>query len=333
MKAERSMTLREEFQARRAASAPASGSLRLQQDLQAGVHPRAAKQAEKSRRRAAERRRRTSKERVTDWETFERTRPEDGYEATAKWDKEDKGDYPDEPRKRNLNPNKHRGGRERSEKKRKELQQERLTIQEEEDFIAMQMAELNETQEVRDQIAAVLRKAYLEKYGSEPGPSGSKGPDQPASESERADYEEELSDSSMDRLEEQLGQELDMPSEAEEELQGQDRERKKLEKREHEKKELERKELERKDREKRRYDSKKEDEKKVPAPRSSAPPPAKEQKHTLFGPMLKASAVILTMPLKAGSSRPKRERAKEANRRSSPSYCKRRCSQDGRSWR
>ena len=90
------------------------------------------------------------------------------------------------------------------------------------------MAELNETQEVRDQIAAVLRKAYLEKYGSEPGPSGSKGPDQPASESERADYEEELSDSSMDRLEEQLGQELDMPSEAEEELQRQDRERKKL---------------------------------------------------------------------------------------------------------
>ena len=79
MKAERSMTLREEFQARRAASAPASGSLRLQQDLQAGVHPRAAKQAEKSRQRAAEHRRRTSKERVTDWETFERTRPEDGY--------------------------------------------------------------------------------------------------------------------------------------------------------------------------------------------------------------------------------------------------------------
>ena len=172
-----------------------------------------------------------------------------------------------------MNPNKHRGGRERSEKKRKKLQQERLTIQEEEDFIAMQMAELNETQEVRDQIAAVLRKAYLEKYGSEPGPSGSKGPDQPASESEGADYEEELSDSSMDRLEEQFGQELDMPSEAEEELQRQDRERKKLEKREHEKKELERKELERKDREKRRYDPKKEDEKKVPAPRSSAPPP------------------------------------------------------------
>ena len=70
MKAERSKTLREEFQARRATSAPASGSLRLQQDLQAGVHPRAAEQAEKSRQRAAEHRRRTSKERVTDWKTL-----------------------------------------------------------------------------------------------------------------------------------------------------------------------------------------------------------------------------------------------------------------------
>ena len=90
-------------------------------------------------------------------------------------------------------PKKHRGGRERSEKKRKKFQQVRWTIQEEEDLIAMQMAELNETQEVRDQIGAVLRNAYLAKYRSEPGPSGSKGPDQSASESEGADYEEEIS--------------------------------------------------------------------------------------------------------------------------------------------
>ena len=146
-----------------------------------------------------------------------------------------------------MNPNKHRGGRERSEEKRKKLQRGGLTIQEEEGLIAMQLSELNETQEVRDQIAAVLRKAYLEKYGSEPGPSGSKGPDQPASESEGADCEEELSDSSMDRLEEQFGQELDIPSEVEE-LKRKDRERKRREK-----KELEKKELERKEREKRPY--------------------------------------------------------------------------------
>ena len=165
MKAERSKTLREEFQARRAASAPVSarGSQRLQQDLQAGVNPRAAKRAEKSRQRA-EHRRKTSKERVTDWKAFERTRPEDAYEATANWDRDDKGDYPEEPRKRNLVPEKHRGGRERSEKKRKKLQQERLTIQEEEDLIAMQMAELNETQGVRLQLCSgtlILRNTDL----------------------------------------------------------------------------------------------------------------------------------------------------------------------------
>ena len=77
MKAERPTTLREEFQARRAASDPARGSQRLQQDLQAGVNARAAKLAEKNRQRAAEHRRGTSKEKVTDWKTFQRTRPED----------------------------------------------------------------------------------------------------------------------------------------------------------------------------------------------------------------------------------------------------------------
>ena len=54
-------------------------------------------------------------------------------------------------------------------------------------------------------------------------------------ESEGADYEEELSDSSMHRLEEQFGQELYIPSEVEEELKRQDREKKKLERRELEK--------------------------------------------------------------------------------------------------
>ncbi len=93
MKAERSKTLREEFRAtRRAASAPAVESRRLRQDLEAGVPPRAAKKAEKDRQRAAEHRRATSKARVTDWTTFERTREEDAYEATDKWDLEDRGD-------------------------------------------------------------------------------------------------------------------------------------------------------------------------------------------------------------------------------------------------
>ena len=174
-----------------------------------------------------------------------------------------------------MDPKKHRGGRERSEKKRNKLQREGLTIQEEKDLIATQMAELNEAQEAKDQIAAVLRNAYLEKYKSEPGPSGSKGPDQPASEPEGADYEEQQTDSSIDRLEEQFGRDLDIPSEVEEELKKKD-----LEKRRHEREELEKKQLERKGGEKKKYDPKKEDEKSAPAPRSPAPPkPPAEAPH------------------------------------------------------
>ena len=137
---------------------------------------------------------------------------------------------------------------ERSEKKRKKLQQVRLTIQEEQDLIARQIAELNETQEVRDQIAAVLRNTYLGRYGEEPGPSGSKGRNQPESESGEEEYEGEDSDSSLDRLADRFGQDLDVHQE------------------------LEKKELERKELEKKGYDKKKETEKKAPAPRSSAPP-------------------------------------------------------------
>ena len=283
MKAERSKALREEVQARRAASAPAlaRGSTRFQQDVDDGMHPRAARKAEKDRQRAAEHHRRIATKRATE------------------------GDYPDESRKRILNLHKHRGGRERSEKKRKMLQQQgRLTIQEEEDLIARQMAELNESPEVKDQIAAVLRNAYLEKYGSAPGPSGSKGPGQPASESECANDDEDQTDSSIDRLEEQFGQDLDISPELEEEihrtlndldrkkrekrgidseererqrratkdLERKNREKYGLERKDRERKELERQRRERKELEKKKYDPKKEDQKSRPAPRSSAPP-------------------------------------------------------------
>lgn len=61
-------------------------------------------------------------------------------------------------RGRSPNPHKHRGGRERSE-----------TLQEEEAIIDSQLAELNETPEIKEQTAQVLREAYLKKYGSEPG--------------------------------------------------------------------------------------------------------------------------------------------------------------------
>ena len=96
MRAEKSKALREEVQARRAASAPAParGSSRYLQDLEAGMHPRTAKKAEKDRQRAAEHQQRMALKRPTE------------------------GENPEESRKRVQNPHKHRGGRERSEKKR-----------------------------------------------------------------------------------------------------------------------------------------------------------------------------------------------------------------------
>ena len=292
MRAERSKALREEVQTRRAASAPAPAqrSSRYLRDLESGMHPRTAKKAEKDRQRAAEHQRRVASKRPTE------------------------GEHPDESRKKGPNPHKHRGGRERSEKKRKMYQQQgRLTVQEEEDLIAVQMAELNESPEVKNQIADVLRNAYLEKYGSEPGPSGSKGPAKPASESESAnddDDDDDQTDSSMVRLREQFGQDLEIEPELQdvihktlterheskkreegridsEERERQrratkdlerknrekyEREKKENERKDRERKELEKKEIERKIREIRKRDPKKEDEKSRPAPRSSAPP-------------------------------------------------------------
>ena len=97
----------EEAQSRRAVSAPAPAreSSRYQQDLEAGVHPRPARKAEKDRKRAEEHHKRLAAE----------GKP---------------------------TPQKHRGGRERSEKKRKMLQQEqdRLTVEEEEALIEAQMS-------------------------------------------------------------------------------------------------------------------------------------------------------------------------------------------------
>ena len=258
----------EEAQSRRAVSAPAPAreSSRYRQDLEAGVHPRAARKAEKDRKRAEEHHKRLAAE----------GKP---------------------------TPQKHRGGREKSEKKRKMLQREedRLTMEEEEALIESQMSEPNETPEVKEQIAQALREAYLKRFGSEPG--SARKPDQ-----YRLEQEEE-SDSSLDELEEKFSQDLAITSTVEAELKRDERERKDLERRksgrnrvdseeharqlrdakecerenrrayEREKKEREREELERQQRERREperkkkeIDPKKVDERSRPAPRSSAAP-------------------------------------------------------------
>eukprot|EP00435_Cladocopium_sp_Y103_P016581 s2981_g4.t1 len=92
----------------RAASAPAPMPRRLRADLEAGAHPRAAKKAEKDRQRAASHRASTGQARAADWKGHELA--VHGQAQPEKWDKEDKGDEPEPPQERNLEPKRHRGG-------------------------------------------------------------------------------------------------------------------------------------------------------------------------------------------------------------------------------
>ena len=102
-------------------------------------------------------------------------------------------------------------------------EEDRLTMEEEEALIVSQMSEPNETPEVKEQIAQVLREAYLKRFGSEPG--SARKPDQ-----NRLEQEEE-SDSSLDELEAKFGQDLAITSTVEAELKRDERERKDLERR------------------------------------------------------------------------------------------------------
>ena len=100
----------------RAGSAPAAPSRRLQADLDAGVHPRAAKKADKDRQRAASHRAATGRDRTASRKRFERTTR--GQANPEKWDREDPGDTPELPKPRKLEPKRHRGGHLKSKRRR-----------------------------------------------------------------------------------------------------------------------------------------------------------------------------------------------------------------------
>ena len=85
----------------RATSAPAAPSRRLRADLEARVHARAAKKADKDRQRAASHRAATGRDRTASWKRFEHAVHE-----------------PPKPRK--LEPKRHRGGHHRSERRRQD---------------------------------------------------------------------------------------------------------------------------------------------------------------------------------------------------------------------
>ena len=173
----------------RAVSAPAAPSRRLQADLDAGVHPRAARKAERSRQRAASHRA-TTRERPSSFKNYELTTH--GQPNPDKWDEEDIGDLPEPPKARKLEPKRHRGGRHRSERRRAdearkkanedkmkemskegipkwihdkfEISSEESVSSEEYEFVS-RLEKLKDDPEVLSKLDNVLKEAYEKAYG------------------------------------------------------------------------------------------------------------------------------------------------------------------------
>ena len=168
----------------RAASAPASASRRLKADLDAGVHPRAAKKKEKDRQRAASHRAATMASRTADWKRHEIATH--GMDDPDKWDQNDKGDEPEPPKERNLEPKRHRGGHLRSDRRKeyekkkpsrrsdspawvhdKHPKSEEESVASGQDYLtdlANRLDRLRNEPEVRQKLNQVLMDAYEAKY-------------------------------------------------------------------------------------------------------------------------------------------------------------------------
>ena len=95
-------------------------------------------------------------------------------------------------------------------------------------MISAQLKEVNESPELKEQIAQVLREADRQRFGADPEPSSSaKRPDR--SYTKPVDDLDDLPSSELDELEERFGQELEITPEGETRLKGnekQERERK-----------------------------------------------------------------------------------------------------------
>ena len=144
---------------RRAASAPAPArDSRLQQDIDSGMHPRAARKADKGRQRAADHQRRLAEEKASKVEQPAKSR---SRRPSPRRESRPEGRHP--------SPRRHRSGKERSDRKRRQLQEEedKLTVEEEEALISAQLEEVHESPAVKEQIARVLREAYRERFGEQ----------------------------------------------------------------------------------------------------------------------------------------------------------------------
>ena len=216
LKALRTKALEKEALDRRAASAPAPArDSRFQQDLDSGMHPRAAKKAEKDRQRAADHQRRLAEEKVSKSEQQAKSR---SRHPSPRRESRPEGRHP--------SPRRHRSGKERSDRKRRQMQEEedKLTAEEEEALISAQLKEVNESPEVKEQIAQVLREAYRQRFGADPETGSAKKSSR--SYKDPVDELDDLPPSELDELEDRFGQSLEITPEDKTRLKGNERQEK-----------------------------------------------------------------------------------------------------------
>ena len=212
LKALRAKTLEQEAMERGAASAPAPArDSRLQRD----IDPRAAKKAEKGRQRAEDHQRRLAEDKASKTEQPAKSR---SRRSSPRRESRPEGRHP--------SPRRHRAGKDRSDRKRRQMPEEKdqLTVEEEEDLIRVQLEEVHESPAVKEQIARVLREAYREKFGTDPEPGSSKRPSR--SHKDPVDELDDLPSSELDELEEKYGQSIEVTSEGQARLKGSERQEK-----------------------------------------------------------------------------------------------------------
>ena len=95
-------------------------------------------------------------------------------------------------------------------------------MEEEEELIRVQLEEVQESPAVKEQIARILRESYRERFGTYPEPSlSSKMPSR--SHKDPVDELDDLPSSELDELEEKYGQSIEVTSEGQARLKGNER--------------------------------------------------------------------------------------------------------------
>ena len=103
-------------------------------------------------------------------------------------------------------------------------EEDKLTAEEEEALISAQLKEVNESPEVKEQIAQVLREAYRQRFGADPERGSAKKSSRPYKDP--VDELDDLPSSELDELEDRFGQSLEITPEDKTRLKGNERQEK-----------------------------------------------------------------------------------------------------------